>query len=140
MEKPPPCPLLGKEGETLQVDQHRYGADHGLELGHFYNGDRIRVLIGKCADLCLMVHTELRAYDELVDLFAVPVVAERILDFHPSSGMQARIAMLLERNRQGQLSREEQAELDEVERLEHFVRLIKARLRRKLRHDSAPRA
>jgi hypothetical protein len=87
-----------------------------------------------------MVHTELRAYDELVDLFAVPVVAERILDFHPSSGMQARIAMLLERNRQGQLSREEQAELDEVERLEHFVRLIKARLRRKLRHDSAPRA
>lgn len=72
------------------------------------------------------------AYDELLDLFADPVVAERILTFHPSPPMQARIEALLEKNRQGQLSPEEQAELDEVERLEHFMRLIKARVRQKL--------
>lgn len=72
------------------------------------------------------------AYDELVDLFADPAVAERILTFHPSPAMQARIEELLEKNRQGTLTPEEQAELDEVERLEHFMRLIKARVRQKL--------
>ena len=73
------------------------------------------------------------AYDEMVDLFADPAVAERILNFHPSPAMQARIEELLEKNRQGSLSSEEQVELDEVERLEHFMRLIKARIRQKLR-------
>jgi len=72
------------------------------------------------------------AYDELVDLFADPAVAERILTFHPSPAMQTRIEELLERNREGVLTSEEQAELDEVERLEHFMRLIKARVRQKL--------
>jgi hypothetical protein len=73
------------------------------------------------------------AYDEMVDLFADSAVAERILNFHPSLAMQARIEELLEKNRQGSLSSEEQAELDEVERLEHFMRLIKARIRQKLK-------
>jgi len=72
------------------------------------------------------------AYDEIVDLFADLAVAERILTFHPSATMQARIEGLLEKNRQGTLTSEEQAELDEVERLEHFMRLIKARVRQKL--------
>lgn len=72
------------------------------------------------------------AYDELVDLFADPAMAERILNFHPSPAMQARIEELLEKNREEGLTPEEQAELDEVERLEHFMRLIKARIRQKL--------
>lgn len=76
-----------------------------------------------------MQHT---AYDEIVDLFAETTVAERILAFHPSPAMQARIEELLERNREGTLSPEDQAELDEVERLEHVMRLIKARIRQKL--------
>ena len=71
-------------------------------------------------------------YDELIDLFADPAMAERILNFHPSPAMQARIEALLEKNRQGSLTNEEQVELDEVERLEHFMRLIKARVRQKL--------
>ncbi len=72
------------------------------------------------------------AYDELVELFADTTVAERILTFHPSPAMQARIEELLEKNRQGMLTSEEQTELDEVERLEHLIRLIKARVRQKL--------
>lgn len=72
------------------------------------------------------------AYDEIVDLFAEPAVAERILAFHPSPAMQVRIEELLEKNRAGTLSTDERAELDEVERLEHFMRLIKARVRQKL--------
>jgi hypothetical protein len=73
------------------------------------------------------------AYDEMVDLFADPAMAERILNFHPSPAMQTRIEELLEKNREGKLSSEEAAELDEVERLEHFMRLIKARIRQKLK-------
>ena len=76
-------------------------------------------------------------YDELIDLFADPAMAERILNFHPSPAMQARIEALLEKNRQGQLTADEQAELDEVERLEHFMRLIKARVRQKLAQCSS---
>jgi hypothetical protein len=72
------------------------------------------------------------AYDELVDLFADTAVAERILAFHPSPAMQARIEELLEKNRRGKLTAEEKTELDEVERLEHLMRLIKARVRQKL--------
>ena len=72
------------------------------------------------------------AYDELIDLFADPTMAERILNFHPTPAMQARIEALLEKNSQGKLTTDEQAELDEVERLEHFLRLIKARVRQKL--------
>jgi len=79
-----------------------------------------------------MATVQLAAYDELVDLFADPAVADRILKFHPSPAMRARIEELLEKNRQGQLTTLEQAELDEVERLEHFMRLIKARVRQKL--------
>ena len=79
-----------------------------------------------------MVTLQPAAYDELVDLFADPAVAEHILAFHPSPATQARIEELLEKNRQGTLTPEEQAELDEVERLEHFMRLIKARVRQKL--------
>lgn len=79
-----------------------------------------------------METVQLPAYDELVDLFADPTVAKRIMAFHPSPATQARIETLLEKNRQGALTSEEQAELDEVERLEHFVRLIKARVQQKL--------
>ena len=72
------------------------------------------------------------AYDEIVDLFTEPAIAERVLSFHPSPGMQERVEALLEKNRNGTLTPDEQAELDEVERLEHFMRLVKARLRQKL--------
>ena len=71
-------------------------------------------------------------YDEIVNLFAEPAMAERVLSFHPSPGMQERVEALLEKNRNGTLTPDGQAELDEVERLEHFMRLVKARLRQKL--------
>ena len=82
--------------------------------------------------MSVMTAMQSAAYDELVDLFADPAVAERILAFHPSPAMQARIEELLEKNRQETLTPDEKAELDEVERLEHFMRLIKARVRQKL--------
>ncbi|MFI5366892.1 MAG: hypothetical protein ACHQ4J_14855 [Candidatus Binatia bacterium] len=75
-----------------------------------------------------MAHAEPAAYDELLDLFVAPAVAERILAFHPSAAMQDRIEALLDKNRDQTLGAEERAELDEIERIEHFVRLVKARV------------
>jgi len=79
-----------------------------------------------------MATAESAAYDELLDLFVAPTVAKRILAFHPSAAMQKRIEALLAKQRDQTLTPEERAELDEFERIEHFVRLVKARAHQKL--------
>ena len=79
-----------------------------------------------------MATADSAAYDELLDLFVEPTVARRILAFHPSATMQVRIETLLAKQRDQTLTAEERAELDEFERIEHFVRLVKARVHHKL--------
>ena len=75
-----------------------------------------------------MSSTESAVYDELIDLLADNADAKRLVSFRLSPGKQARLKDLLARNRDGALSRDEAAELDAFERLEHLVRLLKARL------------
>jgi hypothetical protein len=70
-------------------------------------------------------------YDELLDLFADTANADRLQNFRLSSEKQSRLDMLLQKNRDGELSAADRAELDEFERLEHLGRMLKARLRRK---------
>lgn len=71
-------------------------------------------------------------YDELLDLLADKESAHRILHFHASPATQARVDYLLAKNRRGTLTDAESRELDELERLEHLVRMLKARVRQKL--------
>ena len=66
-------------------------------------------------------------YDELLDLLVENVAPERVVAFRLSQEKQSRLDHLLERNREGTLTREESTELDDFERLEHLVRLLKAR-------------
>lgn len=75
-----------------------------------------------------MATTESALFDDLIDLLAESADPERLLAFRLSPAKQARLDDLLERNRQGALTKEESAELDAFERLDHLVRLIKARL------------
>lgn len=70
-------------------------------------------------------------YDELLDLLAESADVDRLLAFRLSRDRQAHLDELLEKNRAGTLSDDETAELDEFERVEHLVRLLKARLLRK---------
>lgn len=72
-------------------------------------------------------------YEELLELLAESADVNRLLAFGLSPDKQMRLDELLERSRQGTLSDEEAAELDEFERVEHLVRLLKARLLRKQR-------
>jgi hypothetical protein len=75
-----------------------------------------------------MTSTESALYDELIDLLADSADAKRIMSFRLSPGKQARLDDLLARNRHGTLTSDEEAELDAFERIEHLVRLLKARL------------
>lgn len=70
-------------------------------------------------------------YDELLDLFTEAAAAEKLLSFSLSPPKQARLEDLLRKSSEGALTAVEEGELDEFERLEHFGRMLKARLRQK---------
>ena len=53
---------------------------------------------------------------------------DEVLDYHVSDETQKRLRRLLTLNEAGLLGEAEQAELDELERLEHIVILLKAQL------------
>jgi hypothetical protein len=68
-------------------------------------------------------------YQEVYHFLASAPTHAEILAFRPSAATQQRILNLLERNKTGQLSAEEQAELDEFEQVEHLVRMLKLHTR-----------
>lgn len=72
-----------------------------------------------------------KAYDEIIELFANGSSPEKIISFKPSRESQERVKILLEKNRAGNLTPEEEAELDEFGLIEHLMRLVKARARQK---------
>jgi hypothetical protein len=70
-------------------------------------------------------------YEELVDVLADGVDPARLMSFQLSQENQFRLDDLLEKNRQGTLTKDESAELDAFEHFEHLVRLLKARMLKK---------
>jgi hypothetical protein len=70
-------------------------------------------------------------YDDLLDVLAESVDARRLREFRLPVRRQLQVDRLLEKNRRGTISRAESAELDEFERFEHVVRMLKARSARK---------
>jgi hypothetical protein len=70
-------------------------------------------------------------YDELLTILAEGADAARLLAFRLSDDQQTRLDELLDKNRDETLSDAEAAELDTYERLEHLMRLLKARVLQK---------
>jgi hypothetical protein len=68
-----------------------------------------------------------KAYDEIVDLFARGTPPAKVLAFRPSRKIQERVRYLLDRNKTGELTEEESAELERFGELEHLMQLVKAR-------------
>jgi hypothetical protein len=64
-------------------------------------------------------------YQEVYYFLASQPTPAQILAFRPSEATQTRIRSLLEANKEGRLTADEQAELDELEQVEHFVRMLK---------------
>ena len=71
------------------------------------------------------------AADVLEFLAGLPEPAE-VLALRPSPDLQSRIETLLDRNRVDGLTPEESVEWEQIEYLEHLVRLAKANARRRL--------
>jgi len=65
--------------------------------------------------------------DEIIEFLGRGPQPEEIVAFHSSEKSQERIRELLDKNRSGTLTSEEEAELDAVESLNHLFALIKAR-------------
>jgi len=66
-------------------------------------------------------------YMELVDFVAHGSTVEQVASFRPSSEALKRVAELLQRQRESNLTDEEISELDGYVRLEHILGLAKAK-------------
>jgi hypothetical protein len=76
--------------------------------------------------------TEFRAYEEFIDFIAAGPSSEHVAMFQPSETTRQRVADLVAREKDAGLSAAESEELDQYLRLEHIMRLAKARARRLL--------
>jgi hypothetical protein len=65
-------------------------------------------------------------YRYIIDFLASQPTPEQILDFRPTATMQERLKTLLIRSQSGELTAIEQQELDEYEKIEHLVIMLKA--------------
>jgi hypothetical protein len=82
-----------------------------------------------------MAVAEPPVYQEVYRFLASAPSHDEILTFRPSEAAQARIRWLLEANKAGRLTPSEQAELDEFEQVEHFVRMLKLHTRQLMREE-----
>ena len=75
---------------------------------------------------------QLRVYDEIVRFLTSQPTVDEIVSYDLSSAGKLRVRRLLEAQRQGTISREDQAELKEFFRVEGFLDKLKARAQRRL--------
>ena len=66
-------------------------------------------------------------YLELIDFIAAGTTPEQVIDFRPSAAAQQRVEELIGKAKDGQLSLDEQAELDYFFQREHIRCVAKAR-------------
>ncbi|MDJ0620125.1 MAG: hypothetical protein QNJ63_25865 [Calothrix sp. MO_192.B10] len=67
-----------------------------------------------------------RIYQYILNFLASEPTPEEILAFRPTAEMQSRLQTLLARSQAGELTTTEQRELDEYERIEHLMVMVKA--------------
>jgi hypothetical protein len=70
--------------------------------------------------------------EDVLDFLASTLSAEEVIAFQPSETVKQRSSYLLEQNRHDVLTDDEQNELDEFMRMNHFVDMLKIRARQKL--------
>ena len=65
---------------------------------------------------------------EVISFLANQPTAQQIVNFRPSNGVAMRAQELLERNQEGALAAEEEAELDEICEVDRFISLLKTQV------------
>ena len=76
-------------------------------------------------------------YRYVLDFLARQPSAKEVAAFAPSDEMTARVQALVARSKHEELTPSEAAELDEYERLEHLMILIKSDARRRITHEDS---
>ena len=71
----------------------------------------------------------IRAYDEIVEFIASGTTPETVASFEPSQATKNYVADLIHKEKTAGLTPEEVLELDHFMKLEHLMRLAKARAR-----------
>lgn len=71
-------------------------------------------------------------FDEVLEFLTSNPSLEDIIALQPSQAIEQRWSELLEINRTGRLSAEEEKELNQFSQVEHFVRMLKVKARKKL--------
>ncbi len=70
-----------------------------------------------------------KAYDEIVDFIAAGTTPDAVARFEPSQKTRDYVADLIHKEKTASLTAEESSELDHFMKLEHLMRLAKARAR-----------
>lgn len=76
-----------------------------------------------------------RAHEEIIDFIASGTNPANVVAFRPSEQAKKRVSDLIEREKTERLSVGETSELDDYLKLEHLMRLAKARARHYLKHE-----
>ncbi len=71
----------------------------------------------------------IRAYEEIVDFIAAGTTPSRVARFEASAETKERVAELVHREKTTGLTADETSELDSFLKMEHLMRLVKARAR-----------
>ncbi len=69
----------------------------------------------------------MKAYSEFVDYIVTGLSPAQVLAFRPSEETRERVRYLLSAEKNGEITTEEEAELDDFEQFEHLMRMAKAR-------------
>ena len=72
---------------------------------------------------------------EVIEFLSRNPTPQEVLAYHVSERAQIRLQRLLALNAAGTLGEEEQLELDEVQRIEHLLILLKAQIATQLRQE-----
>ena len=76
-----------------------------------------------------------KAYDEIVEFIAAGSTPESLLRFQPSDESRERVHELISKEKNEGLLPEEESELDDYLKLEHLMRMAKARARARAGHE-----
>ncbi len=69
-----------------------------------------------------------RTTEEISQFLATSPSPAQILAYEVSESLQARLRYLLDKNQKEGLNREENAELDEMEQMDHFMTMLKIKI------------
>ncbi len=68
-----------------------------------------------------------KVYDEIIEFIAAGTTPQSVVDFKLSDAAQERLEDLVYQHKMGELKPQDKEELDNFLRLEHIMRLVKAR-------------